>query len=647
MRIKSVHVKNFRSLANASLNCNELTCLVGANGSGKSAFLKALQLFYEPGASVDVDDFYNRDTSEEIEITVLYSDFSESEKERFGTYIQGGNLSVTRIITYPVQKGGARFYARRPQNPDFQHIRRESGAKKNELYRELRKRPEYSDLPTAGSAKVVDQNLDNWEAANPDKLESLLDEGQFFGFTNVGAGYLGDFTRFIYIPAVRDVLDEAQETKSSAIKQLVDIIIRREIGQSQRLEQARQEALSKYEEAISPEGAKHLGHLAQTLTDTLQTYYRSAGVELEWSKDAEVSLPLPKTQIYINDEGFSAPVDRVGHGLQRAFILSLLQHLAMAEEIKAGMEQADSSETVQDVNLILAIEEPELFQHPGQQKLFSRVLNELAKGERTSLAKNCQVLYATHSPFLVNIEQFEQIRLVRKTHAAEGPRASTVFAGSWAELARQYWVIDGSVGEEYTASITKERAIPLMSPAMNEGFFADIVVLVEGEGDKSAILGMASAKGIDLEALNVAIVSCTGKTNLTRPKLIFEQFGIPVYIVWDGDYGKHDSRADDNHAILRSLGMDIEDWPECVGETFAVFGVDLEDTLEKDIGTDHFQQLVEAQQRLLAIPKKKQALKKSIVVKRIVEEASRTEAPADRLDQIVDRIVDVRAKARG
>lgn len=46
MIIKSVQVKNFRSIKDEILQCDKLTALVGANGSGKPSFLRAIELFY-------------------------------------------------------------------------------------------------------------------------------------------------------------------------------------------------------------------------------------------------------------------------------------------------------------------------------------------------------------------------------------------------------------------------------------------------------------------------------------------------------------------------------------------------------------------------------------------------------------------------
>src|ERR1700679_1574042 len=74
MLAKTVKVKNFRCAKDETLNCESLTALVGANGSGKSTFLRALQLFYDTSPKVDHRDFYDEDVSQPIEIAVTFSD---------------------------------------------------------------------------------------------------------------------------------------------------------------------------------------------------------------------------------------------------------------------------------------------------------------------------------------------------------------------------------------------------------------------------------------------------------------------------------------------------------------------------------------------------------------------------------------------
>lgn len=86
----------------------------------------------------------------------------------------------------------------------------------------------------------------------------------------------------------------------------------------------------------------------------------------------------------------------------------------------------------------------------------------------------------------------------------------------------------------YTPATLSARLQAVMTPWMNEGFFADVVVLVEGEDDRAAVLGVAKAMGHDLEGNGFSIIPCGGKSNIDRPYTIFRQLNIPVYAVWDG-----------------------------------------------------------------------------------------------------------------
>ena len=58
MIIKSLEVKNFRSIRNSRLDCDTLTAIVGRNGAGKSSFLKAIDIFYDISATITEEDFF-------------------------------------------------------------------------------------------------------------------------------------------------------------------------------------------------------------------------------------------------------------------------------------------------------------------------------------------------------------------------------------------------------------------------------------------------------------------------------------------------------------------------------------------------------------------------------------------------------------
>lgn len=212
MFIEQIHVKHFRSIVNETLPCDSLTALVGRNGSGKSSFLSALELFYEQSAVVSAQDFYNEDTTQEIEIAVTFGNLAPEAKTLFAPYMDQDRLTVVRVFSLTEGKSSGVYHGMALQNPDFEAVRTAGGARdKTNAYAEIRNRGEYSTLPIARSAEAVRSALEDWEANNPDKLERTRDQGQFFGFRQVAQGYLGRFTQFISIPAVRDAQSDATE----------------------------------------------------------------------------------------------------------------------------------------------------------------------------------------------------------------------------------------------------------------------------------------------------------------------------------------------------------------------------------------------------------------------------------------------------
>ncbi|BBO19063.1 conserved hypothetical protein [Candidatus Brocadia pituitae] len=60
MIIESIYIENFRCIKKTQLNCDELTVIIGRNGSGKSSFLKAIDIFYDVNASITVEDLFNK-----------------------------------------------------------------------------------------------------------------------------------------------------------------------------------------------------------------------------------------------------------------------------------------------------------------------------------------------------------------------------------------------------------------------------------------------------------------------------------------------------------------------------------------------------------------------------------------------------------
>jgi predicted ATP-dependent endonuclease of OLD family len=181
-----------------------------------------------------------------------------------------------------------------------------------------------------------------------------------------------------------------------------------------------------------------------------------------------------------------------------------------------------------------------------------------------------------------------------------------------------------------------------MTPLVNEGFFADVAVLVEGEDDRAAIVGISKAMGHDFDSVGVSVIPCSGKLNLDRPLVIFRRLGIRVYTIWDSDYGEKDAKPASNHYMLNLHGQAEEDWPHVVADHYTCFKGNLEATLAEELGEELFDKQLSEAQSELGIPKKEHALKNPVVLRQIIERAAAEGKTSTTLKAIVENIVELK-----
>ncbi len=637
MILEKIQVQNFRSIENETLNCSSLTALVGRNGSGKSSFLRALDLFYNQNAKVDNEDFYNRDIQREIVVSVTFKELSDDATSLFSRYLQDGTLTVQKVFTVQEGKMSSSYHGSALQNADFNIIRQaENATKAKSAYNTLKASMQYSELPHWTSKDAILQSLQEWENRNPGSCTMGRDDGQFFGFKSVATGYLGRFTKFLFIPAIRDAAADAVDGQPSPIKDLMDLVVRSILASKPELNDLKSSTQVQFANLMAPSNLPELGALASSMTETLQNFVPEASIEMDWQKLGDVDFPLPKADTKLNQDGYSSPVNRAGHGLQRAFIITALQHLALAQ-------QRNSSENLEAFlpTLVLAIEEPELYQHPNSQHHLAKILAAMAEGRIPGVAEKTQVIYGTHSPDFVGINRINQIRLLRKEKGTEGyPKITKVTETTLQFIADELHRATGSTGTKFTEATLITRLHTIMTRTMNEGFFADVAVLVEGEDDIAALKGYAEALGHDLESMGISVIGCGGKNSIDRPALIFKNFGIPIFIIWDSDTGQKDPKPEHNHTLLRILGEETADFPETqVKEQHACFGVNLESTLKDEIGSADFERLLAIAQNEFDIPLKKDAIKNPVVINHIIR-AARSEGKSSKtIENIIGKII--------
>ena len=633
MIIRAVRARNFRCIRDATLSLDPLTVLIGPNGSGKSCFLRTIDLFYNPSAEYDEDDFYEKD--KDIVITVTFASLTPDEEKQFRIYVEGGLLTVEKVMSWPPTRTSQKYYGTSLRNPDFEGFRGAKGASglRNEYQIILKK---YSSFPPYSTKDEVEKFLSQWEANHPEQCQRVRDEGQFFGFKEVGEARLERFTRFIPVPAVRDAAQDAIEGRRAAVSEIVDLVVRNELAQKKEYVELQQETARRYR-GVLPD----LGNVSKRLTESIQQFVSDSQVNLEWQDPSDFSLPTPIVNTKLIENGHLSPVSKTGHGLQRAFILTMLQQLTLTQAMtpESQLENDATKATISAPNLIIGIEEPELYQHPDRQRHFSKTLAKLSSGKVAGLAERVQIIYSTHSPLFVDLERFEQLRMFRKVSGdRDKPRHTSVTCTVIETIVRDLEIAKGKPVGTYSVESLKPHLQVLMTPWFNEGFFARLVVLVEGPTDRGAILGVAASMGHDLESRGISVVPYNGKFSLIYAFLIFRSLGIPVYALWDSDFNKDDQNVECNRTLLRLFKRAEEEYPEIVSDEFTAFKTNLLSTFKEEVGSQFYEKLLQDYLRRLELEEESKVIGNPNIVRDFYDEIRQGGRSSKTMESIVSKI---------
>ena len=600
MRLERIRVRNFRSLKDVKIDLSEMAVLVGANGTGKSNILEAVRLF-QSKAVIEEDDFYGRDTGNEVSIELAFGGIED--RSQLEPYVHDGTMNIKRVFTF--NDGGVQsaFYGRLMQHPQFRPMY--SGTATDARKEYPRFVDEY-DLPAWTNHGDAKSNMRRWERNHPDQCEACDDDGKFFTAKTVPDQIL----RVIFVPAVRDATAEAEDGRDSSFAQLMKEVtgtIKEDAG----YKKFKESAGRRYRKLMDKFSEKQLQDLGSEINKELAEIIGGVEVELSW-QDHDLPVGLPHTTVRLKENGSLATVDRSGHGSQRAFIMAMLQHLAKRDPPDGGGRPAT----------VLLIEEPELYQHPTRQRLLARVFGSLAR------RGVMQIMYATHSPHFVGIDRIDHVRLLRKRGRRAGHRTE-ISSTSIRDMHKRLKVLSANNDEKYL----RELLGVIMTPWINEGFFASLVVLVEGPTDYAAIMATSRLAGEDMEKSGIAVIPCGGKSNILPLAVMFRLLRIPCYPVWDGD----DQGDQPNGKIWQAVGS-ANTQPGIADEGACLEG-NLDQTLEREIGKDLLDRLrTKAKRRYHIYGNNKQVMSKSRIMYDILQDAAAEDKPCESLNKIVKRI---------
>lgn len=187
------------------------------------------------------------------------------------------------------------------------------------------------------------------------------------------------------------------------------------------------------------------------------------------------------------------PLDRMGDGFQSLVRLAALEVLADMDEVKKD-------------NVIVLYEEPETYLHPHLKRKLRNIFEKLAE-------KGWYIFCATHAPEFVTFEKSQNInRIFREEDGIEHGHILTSKIPNNLRLQEKL--------DEY---------------GNHEIFFAQKIILCEGKDDLFAIKSYLELCNIDIEAMSISILSCSGIENIPDFAEIAKNMKIPFCAVTDMD----------------------------------------------------------------------------------------------------------------
>ena len=233
------------------------------------------------------------------------------------------------------------------------------------------------------------------------------------------------------------------------------------------------------------------------------------------------------------------------------------------------------------------IDEPELFLHPQAQRNFYKILKELSEDkvddDGNVVREGTQIFYTTHSANFLSTGNFDQIFIVRKT------KENGTFL-KYADIDK--FIVDlkkrkdiESTGDDLLLRYKNAYENTGDTQKANEGFFAKKIILVEGQSESLLLPYFFDLISFDYIKEGISIVRCGCKGEIDRFFRLYNEFGIPCFVLFDGDKqleGGEDelNNIEKNYSIMSLFGKVESAYPDgIIREKYLGFETKFEDNL--------------------------------------------------------------------
>lgn len=447
MKLIELQIKNFGCIDEngITIKIDDIVVLIGPNNVGKTTSIRAYEMFANSGTILKIDDFYQNNENNQVEIAGVFGEITNEDKQQIGEKWIYKNSDKQDVIKYK--------------------WRWEKSGVKGEKYSWCDK-----------EGKWEKGGMGGWDS----KIASCIP-----------------------VPLKISPFDDSIQLENKIVE-LLTSAVKENVKNDQSKVAKLLDQVNDLANEVKKQIAEELNKTTSRLQKNLNEVFPEHNVDIAPQADKIEVDKILATGTHLNvagNDGKYYPLANQGSGLQRAFLWSAIEALADTGKMKSGRSTIESEKPK-----MLLVEEPESFLHPPAVRLAREALYKIAELD------NWQVMITTHSPIFIDVSK-PHTTIIR-VEKNEG--ATKIFSTEKAQFSDK----------------ERERLQMIRNchPTINEFFFANKVILVEGDTEQVTFSQVKEER--------VTIINCRGKANIPMFEKILNHFGVEYIAVHDLDTPK-------------------------------------------------------------------------------------------------------------